>query len=513
MKKLFAVIMAAAMIASVFVFTANGAENEWEVYASAGKYKDHYDEESDMPKEPGLRYTENGVQMYSATTDELDAMGANAWGGLQLKEKVNLSEGFTMTAVLDKYTDKAVDKWIAFCIWTEPKATPGDAEHGKGWFSLCRPGDTYVELQSFIDTPANVKAIGQRTDTNIYEGEALVLDVRKVDGKLSIFINDVDMNASEVFDKFENNEAYVSIALHQGNHDEISVTVTDVNGVKPTGTDSKEPFIPSDAKPRVEGPEVEANKPCWLYTSEDVKDGKPGSGMTSIVNDDGSIHCTVTGDNQVLMTESVKDYIYDAEQFPVWACKFKGLDEIYDSAGLWYCAGDVFAAQNDSMTTISWYDAEELGDGWMVLAVDLTGENRWEGAINSFRLDIDATQDNGGEEFDIAWIGFFRSEEEAYTYAGLKKTETTAEEDVTTEADVQTTDDETKANDDTQANDTAEPTTTTASDVTTKEPATTGNTDSTGGLPTAAIIGIICGVVVIAVVVVIIIVTTKKKKA
>lgn len=509
MKKLFAVILAAAMVASMLVFTANAADNEWEVYASVGKYKDQYDEESDMPKIPGLRYTDAGVQMYSASAQELDAMATNGWGGLQLKEKVNLSEGFSMTAVIDKYTEEAVDKWIAFCIWTDPKATPGDATHGKGWFSLCRPGATDIELQSFIDTPATCKLIGNRIPTNIFEGEALVLEVKKVDGKLGIYINDVDMNASEAFDRFENNEAYVSIVLHQGNREEVACTITEVNGVKPTGSEAQDPFVPSDAQPRVEGPEVAANQPCWLYTAEDVKDGKPGTGMTSIVNDDGSLHITVTGDNQVLLNPTVKKYIYNAEEFPVWACKFKGLDDIYDSAGLWYCAGDVYAAQNDSMTSFSWYDADEVGDGWSVVAVDLDGAPRWEGAINSFRLDIDATMDNGGEEFDLAWIGFFRSEEEAYAYAGVTKSETTTEE--ATEADTKGDETTEPAGDETTADTKADDTT--AEAVTTSEPATTDKTAETGkgGLPVGAIIGIICGVVVIAVVVVIVVVSKKKK--
>lgn len=510
MKKLFAVIMAAAMIASVFVFTANAAENEWEVYASVGNYKESYETESDMPKIPGLRYTENGVQMYSASITELKAMGLNGWGGLQLKEKVDLSNGFTMTAVIDKYTEEAVDKWIAFCLWTEPKATPGDATHGKGWFSLCRPSGDRIELQSFVDTPATCKLIGNYIDTNIYEQEALVFEVKKVDGKLAIFINGVDMNAPEAFDRFENNEAYVSIVLHQGRQEEVACTITEVNGVKPTGTESQEPFVPSDAKPRVEGPEVEAGKPCWLYTAESVKDGKPGTGMTSIVNDDGSLHVTITGDNQVLLNPRIKEYIYQASDFPVWACKFKGLDDIYDSAGLWYCAGEVTAAQNDSMTSFSWYEAEEAGDGWMVVTVDLDGAARWEGEINSFRLDIDATTEHGGEEFDLAWIGFFRSEEEAYAYAGVKQTtDTTTNEDTSTPSGDTTDNVTTPSDDTTKADDTTDAKTDAP---TTKTPETTTNSGSQGGLNTGVIIAIVVAAVVAIAAVVAVVVLKKKKK-
>jgi hypothetical protein len=519
MKKLFAIILAALMIASVMVFTANAADNEWEVYASVGTYKDEseYEDEDDRPHEPGLRYTEAGVQMYSATTEQLDAMNKNAWGGLQLKEKVKLTDGFTMTAVIDKYTDKQADKWIAFCLWTDPKATPADTDHGKGWFVLCRPSGANMTLLSFIDEPTNIQT-QMNIQTDIYSGEALVLDVKKgEDGKMKVFVNDQDMKCDKVFDYFENGEAYVSIVLHQGNRDEIAVTITDVNGVKPTGTDAKEPFVSSDAKPREPGPEVPANEPCYLWNADRVKKGKPGAGLTSIVNDDGSLHISFTNDNASQINPSVKD-MYDAEQFPVWAVKFKNLDELVDgNSSLWYCAGEVLAAQEGSNIGFSWSDCDyEEEDGWKILAIDLTGENYWEGTINSFRLDITSSKEFTEEDtFDIDWIGFFRSEKEAYTYAGFgdlysriyeKGADT---EEVTTEA----------VNDDTTA---AEGEATTAAEGETgadTQPADTTKTDDgkttddSKGLPVPAIIGIIAGVAVIIAVVVIVIVTNKKKKA
>ena len=455
--------------------------------------------------------------MYSATSEQLDAMNKNAWGGLQLKEKVKLTDGFTMTAVIDKYTDKNADKWIAFCLWTDPKATPADTDHGKGWFVLCRPSGANMTLLSFIDEPTNLQT--QLTiQTDIYSGEALVLDVRKEDGKMKVYVNDQDMKCDKVFDYFENGEAYVSIVLHQGNRDEIACTITDVNGVKPTGTDAKEPFVSSDAKPREVGPEVPANEPCYLWNAERVKKGKPGSGLTSIVNDDGSLHISFTNDNAAQINPSVKD-MYDAEEFPVFAVKFKNLDELVDGySALWYCAGEVLAAQEGSNTAISWADCDyEEEDGWKILAVDLTGENYWEGTINAFRLDITSNKDYTEEDtFDIDWIGFFRSEKEAYTYAGFgdlysriyeKGANTEGDDDATT---AETPDDATTAAEGDAT--TAAPDDGTTADSKTEESKTSDDTKTTGnGLPTGAIIGIIAGVVVIAVVVVIVIVSKKKK--
>ena len=500
MKKIFALIMVAAMIATMLVFTASAAENEWAVYASVGKYKEEYEDESDMPKEPGLRYTENGVQMYSATAAELDAMGSNAWGGLMLKEKVKLSDGFSMTAVIDKYTEANCDKWISFCIWTDPKGTPGDTDHGKGWFSLCRPTATNITLQSFIDTPVNLVA-SPVINESIYDGVALRLDVKKVDGKLNIFVNDQDMKASNVFNKFEDDMAYVSIVLHQGNRDEIAVTITDVD---------------SNAKPREPGPEVEPGQPCWLWNSDNVKNGKPGTAMTSVVNDDGSLHITFLPDDAAQINLTVKNYLYDAETFPVFAVKFKGIDEIVDSSGLWYCAGEVLAAQEGSSTTLNWADADfESDDGWGIVTLDLTGENLWEGNINCFRFDLANTTGFEDAEFDLAWIGLFRTEKDAYTYAGfgdlytrlyLSSNDTTAatpEESATEPADTKDAETNGEPNESTPA----------GTDEGSKAPETTdgGKTTDKPFNPTVLIICIICAIVVIAGIVIAIILGKKKK--
>lgn len=518
MKKLFAIIMAVAMIASVMVFTANAADNEWEVYASVGKYKDEYEKESDMPKEPGMKYTEAGVQVYTATHEQLEAMNANAWCGLQLKEKVNLKDGFSMTAIVDRYTENSsTDQWIAFCLWTQPKATPADTEHGTGWFCLIRPN--MGQTLSFIDTATNLKTTAP-INSDVFDGGALVLDVKNEDGKLVIYVNDQDMKATGFDKDFENNECYASIVGHQGNRDEIAITVTEVNGVKPTGTDAKDPFIPSDIEVPVEGPEVAANEPCWLWNAENVTDGKPGDAMKSVENEDGSLHITFEDSTAPLFNCSVKKYLYDAQQFPILAIKFKSLDDIADSSMLWYCAGDVYAAQEDSKYPLSWADCDyEDEEGWKILTVDLSSEDTWNGNIHGFRLDVASDTHLGGEEFDLMWFGFFRTEKEAYTYAGFadlyaklyEKTAVTETEEVTDSGEATPT--ETTADTTNETEGGSETTENTTADDTTAETKPVDDKKDNGGLPTGAIIGIIAGVAVIAVVVVIVIVTSKKKKA
>ena len=521
MKKLLAVILTVMMTISVFVFTANAADNEWEVYASVGAYKEEYEDEGDMPHEPGFKYTDLGVTMYSATTEQLEAMNKNAWGGLQLKEKVNLSDGFKMTALIEKYTDKSDDKWISFCIWTDPKATPANTEHGTGWFSLCRPSGANVTLQSFIDNPMNIKA-QPNIPLDIYNGEALVLEVRKVDGKLKIFINDQDMMADSVFSKFENNEAYVSIVAHAANRDEFSITITDVNDVKPTGTDAKEPFLESDAKPREIGPEVPENEPCWLWDANNVKKNNPGAGMSSIQNDDGSLHISFTNDNASQFNPSVKP-LYDAETFPVFAVKVKGIDDIVDASSLWYCAGEVYGAKEGCTAPIYWSDIEYPTEGgWGILCIDLLGENEWEGYINGFRLDVTGNMDfEEDDTFDLDWMGFFRSEKEAYYYAGMgeyweaeygPKDTPTTEAKVTDPASQDTNAPDTNA----QPGEVVDPGKTETDNKGTeevKEPTDTGKKEEKKGNNNTLVIIIVIVVAVVAAAVVCGILFGKKKKA
>ena len=532
MKKLFAVLLAAAMTMSVFVFTANAADNEWEVYASVGKYDDEPEDPDDLPKEPGMQYTDSGVQMYSATSEQLDAMNANAWGGLQLKDKVKLTDGFTMSVVIDKYTEKADDKWIAFCLWTQPKATPADTKHGKGWFVLCRPNGANMTLLSFIDEPTNLQAQPNIT-LDIYGGEALVLDVRKEDGKMKVYVNDQDMKCEKVFDYFEDGEAYVSVVLHQANRDEIAATVIDVNGVKPTGTESQVPYVPESAKPREIGPEVAENEPCYLWNAERVKKGNPGSGLSSIMNDDGSLHISFTNDNASQINPTVKD-MYDAEEFPVWAIKFKNLDELIDSSSLWYAAGEVHAAKNGCTVYISWADCDyESDDGWAILTYNLDGEPEWEGTINSFRLDLTSEKDfEETDTFDIDWIGFFRSEKEAYAYAGMSElyaklydrdattTAADTEGEVTGEGEESGDGSETEAVTDVETVVVTDEEGNVVTDeegkaVVTKEAVTDAETEvvGSGNGKTGLIIAIIAGVAVVAAVAVVLVLMKKKKGA
>ena len=518
MKKLFAVIMAAAMIATMFVFTANAADNEWSVYASANRYKESYEEDESLPRVPGMRYTENGVQMYTATSEELEAMSANAWGTIQTTNKVSYKNGVTMTVLADAFTDNAsTDKWISFTIWDSQKTAQGAAGYGCGWLCLIRPNAGGCDLQSFMCTPtvALQQLILTNASVDIYEGEALTLEIKPEDGKFNVYVNGVDMKASAFTQFMENDEAYIGVTGHQGCREQMMLTVTELNGEKPTGTDNVEPYVDPNAKKRPDEehtPAVPEGEPCWLWNFESVKNGKPGEGMKSEVNDDGSLKITFD-ENAPMINETIKTGSYKAEEFPYFAVLYKNLDELGSAVGsLWYCAGEVVSAQNDSHTGAEWgsgdYDMDN-DNGWRLLVIDLTEETTWEGYINSFRLDIAGDGSLAGETADLMWIGFFRSEKDAYTYA--KMGEYYAKEyeaaPTTTVTEAEATKDVEPASSDTGAESTAP-----EGSSTDKTTDTEKTDDTTKKSNTGAIVGIIIAAVVVVAAVVCGIVLGKKKK-
>lgn len=502
MKKALAVIMTAAMLLTVFVFNASAASNEWVPYGKVDTYKDSYDSESEMPMVAGMRYTDYGVQMYTPTSEQLETWGKTAYCSMQLKDKINFENGFSMTMTVDEFTDKGVDKWISINVWTDEKPTPEAGGYGKGWLCLLRPGGTAFAAMSFIDVASNL--VHQHiVDCNIYQQEAITFEIKKIDGKYTLLINDTDMMAYEFIDRFEDHTAYIGVCCHQGNYEPISLTVNDVNGVMPTGTESYDPFVPSDITPRIDPPEIPAGDPVFLLNYESFKSSEWNAGMKTSLTDEGNIHVEFTDvDSPIIMRESRK-YNYSADEYPVWAILFKNIDEIADSGVLYFFAGEVKAPQEGSMCGVNWLEGdydEDNDTGWRILTIDLSQSSMWNGIINGYRLTIGDKNDLAGQSADIKWIGNFKTVEEAYTYAGMKDLydKNMAPPTPPTAADTDTEPAE---------NDTTDQTTENAgtSDV-------TKNDNAKKGTDTGLIIGIIAAIIVVAAVICAVIVIRKKKK-
>ncbi|MBO4868300.1 MAG: hypothetical protein J5585_01170 [Clostridia bacterium] len=502
MKRLFAVIITAVMIMTVFVFNANAAANEWVPYGKIHTYSDHYESEEDMPQVAGMRYTDAGVQMYTPTKEQLETWGKTAYCSMQMKDKISFADGLKVVITVDEFTQAGVDKWISFNLWTDEMPTPEAAGYGNGWLCLIRPGSKEVTFMSFLDRASNL--IHQEIyNVNIYEHEAITLEVKKVDGVYDVYLNDCSMHVPGFDDRFEDKTCYLAVACHQGNTDPIACTVNLVNDEMPRGNESYEPFVPNNIVPPEDPGEIPAGEPVFILDADHFKSNEFNAGAVATLNDDGTIHLDFTDvEDPILLRESRK-YNYSADDFPVFAMLYKDLDEIGQSATLYFFAGDVLAPQEGSMCGLNWIEGdfdEKNDNGWRLIVKDLSEALTWQGVIHGYRLGIGEMEDLAGKSADIKWIGNFRSVEEAYAYAGLSEyyKETIAPPTPPTAP----------------ADDTTEPVTTvdtepdnTSAEVTDDTGKTTDDKSNAG-----LIIGIIAGVAAAVIIAVVVIMIVKKKK-
>ena len=443
MKKIFALIILAAMMITTFVITpvsaADDGQVSWSVYASAGSYKS-YENETDpekkpdkIPHEPGMRYTDLGVQMY--VSEHLHELGWNAWGTIQTTDLISYKDGVTMTVVVNAFeSDPNKDKWLSFSISNSQKTAQGDTGYGCGFSCLIRPNTNgKCDVQPFIfNETLALKYIDPppqhffTIDCDIYNEEALTFEVKKEDGKFAIYINDVKLHSDfSEFDNFmEDEKAYFSMTGHQGSQNDMQFTITEFNGVKPQGTDSQKPYEPDNIKTpgtKETTEPIEEGCPCYLWEPrKSLKSNSPGVGMTAYLNDDGSAHITFDKNSPTLNASVDIEEWYDAGEFPIFAILFRGLDEISGSGSLWYCAGDITSAQNDSMMMLDWndYEGEDDADAWKILLIDISDYDNWfpGDRINGYRLNIFNDGSAEGEECDFMWCGFFRTEKDAMCY-------------------------------------------------------------------------------------------------
>ncbi len=429
MKKIISAILAALLLASAFTFgaVADGGQVQWSVYANAREYGDP----ENPPMVPGYRYTDLGIQLY--INENIAAYKKTGYGTLQTTEPQDYTKGITMTVLADAFEDAPnADKWICFTLWSQQGFAQGTNEFGYGWRCYIRPSATSVVIQSYMCTEKDARAdlVQYAANVNIYNHEAMTFEVRQEnDGRYHVYVCDVDMGtaASTFVDYMQDGKTYVGVTGYESTMHDIQLTVTEFNGVRPAGITSVEPYSPDgNTKPatKEDTPPVEPGQPCWLYTATGTEKVTMGSGMTYEATDNGDLHVAFGETSPQIYASVGIDRFYDAAEFPIFAVLFKDLDEIGDAGALYYCAGDVLAPQENAKADFYWTDGEydeNADNGWRILTIDLSEGETWtEGArINGFRLDLASDSLLADKTADIKWFGFFRTEAEAYAYAGI----------------------------------------------------------------------------------------------
>lgn len=446
MKKTLSIILASVMIISSMIALAVPAAAEqlgvWDVLLSEADNDKEYNKK---PPLPGYYYDEKGFHTVSPNYRDY-----NPKFTVISSEQYDI-RNFSMTVVIHDYRAYG-DNWISFSVWSDYNGmNQGDTsgKYGDGWTSLIRSfgSEEINRFESWNQTK------GSRTGTQIFRAlddtqlnPVIFPEVINEDGDkvITFAITDgvVTVNGTAIgtatdkciADRFKDGYAYVAVTLHntdQSGDYYPTISVTDVNGEVPCGSDSRKP---SDriigggchGHPPASPPDPPVNEPAIWFdaTLEGTNYQLPTVSGCQISWADNNLNFLITPESSSFYIDfNVPDHIiYQASDYSTIAIIFK--NQLFREGGetlLWYLAGENTSPRGSCVTEISEYmdvtsvDAEcnyTTPDRYTLALIDLS-DKEWEGRIHGFRLDVSGYD---GNEFEILGIGAFRSAEEALVF-------------------------------------------------------------------------------------------------
>ncbi len=473
MKKILSVILAAVMILSTFAVlsvsaeeasASAGTEGNWEVHLDAfEESKLENGEECYMPL-PGYEYTDDGFEV-------VPPVYSNVQAKYTVISKTKYStKNFSIKIRVDEF-DTTGDSWISFTFWSEKNglAQGGnqDGSYGYGWTSLVRDCEnfgktdgmfSYLEgySQGTKEAPGGFTTLTTKTFEPVVDDDGNQIIEFKVENSL-IYINGVKIdqdNAVWLRNAFKNDEylAYFGISVKSGLADTpVKFTILEVDGVKPTGSDSAEPVNRSkefgemiDASTLPEGtPGVLFDATCENQNTKLPSTTKCSTSLTDI----DTIKVTA-GDVLGAVGFVVRnDYTVDIKDFPYIAIVLKNyctcpkeegksLEEscyFDETSGFFYCAGSILAPDNDHRISVG--DERmvnvtpEGSEDYYILVYAKVDTEEFEGAdarIHSLRFDFAGVQ--SGQEFEIMYAGYFGSVADMVSYATSEGYDVAAED-------------------------------------------------------------------------------------
>lgn len=465
MKRIFSLLLLVLMLASAFAVlpvsagnVSAGTEGNWEVHLDAFEEAKMEDGEEVFQPLPGYKYTDDGFEVDPPKYDNVQARYT-----VISKTKYS-SKNFSIKIRLDDYSAEG-DSWVSFSFWSEKhglaqSSTNSDGSFGYGWYSLLRDAlDPYEERDgklSYMQTynsgtktqPGGnfiMETIEFEPDVDENGIQYLTFEVKNY----IIFINGVEVgsttNAAKALrDAFKNDEylAYFGISVKSGvSNVPIKFTILEVDGVKPTGSDSKEPEVKTRNFGEMRDPStVPAGVPGVLFdaTFENQNNKMPATSRCTVDLTENNTFKITAHDMVGTIGFSVKDdYTVDVKDFPYVAILLKnycsceptegvpmsencGFDE---EAAIYYCAGDVLAPDDnykyiltgDNMVDVSPDDAEDYYTiFWQKIDTTAFEEDEDGNRIHSLRFDFAylATM----QEFEIVAAGYFRDKEDIVYY-------------------------------------------------------------------------------------------------
>ncbi len=421
-------IMAIMSVMTVNIFAIDG---DWTTRRSL----DDYDDPEDYTPAPGYEYTSEGFSTISA-----DYSNMAPWYTVETKDPINMKDGFSMEIRIDQFSymkdGNSADHWICFSLYDKAGVRPGSDAFGTGWESLIRGGNGHASVFSSWTVQRDEEGKGG-SRTNV--GSAVMIDSEvDADGKehytltvdwdgsdYIVSICGVPMsNMPELSAKMKEacpgGDFYVGVTMYTSITGGVAdLTILDVNGETPMGDDKKDPE--ENVKvcaPIEDSATIPENMPAllWDATNSATTKEPDSAGFEFSPKGDNSYHLVVTNTGGYFNWFIKNSLSYEAKDFSTVAVLLRDFPGV--TGELHYGAGDVFTA--DGQSYVGWDLSDDTNkfygenEEYALVLVDLSAVEGWEGRINFLRLGFDNMFP--GEEWDVMWIGTFRSAEEATTY-------------------------------------------------------------------------------------------------
>ncbi len=442
MKRFLSILLASLLVmslaAAMVVSSSAALEGDWDTARSASDYDDegsycpapgyHYDAELGFVIDPPVYAKENTPFVQLHTKKPVNLKADNDGNGNSVSLELT---------VLDYAYDggEGKDQWICFTLNSKPIAAPPNSEYGEGLCILIRgAGYGSAQVQPFyLDTQGkNFAPIVPSFPTvdvpfNANDQEVYTFEVKYDETGYTFAVNGHWFAADEylngILDRACADGAYVDVLCQTGVVDSsIKLAITEWQGNLPVGDDSKDPEEDLREKaPIADSATIEANMPAvlWDTTYRDFRKISVAGAQYAVNETDGSVHFQIESQSPYISFGIKSDVSYEASDFPYVAVLTRNCWA--NSGNVYYCAGPILSAENNYSENWDIEDTAYEG-GWTLGLMDFTyyNEDGWVGRINSIRVGFDfAAEDVTNEEynnFDVAFIGAFRSPEEAKAF-------------------------------------------------------------------------------------------------
>lgn len=463
MKRIISIALSALMLISVFAtgaisaYAAEGSEGNWEVLLNAAEEESLAADKDVYVSTPGYKYTDNGFEIVPPKYE-------NVLSRYTVISKTKYdATNFSIKILIDEF-DTAGDAWLSFTFWSEKNGLAqggnGDGSYGYGWSCLLRDAENFKPKDGKF---SRLEGFGCGTKTNPGGWNAAgVLDPftpKLEDGKQVIEFKVVDkliyingeaapgasnMALNNAF-RTEQGLAYFGISVKSGLKDApVKFTILEVNGEKPTGSDSADPVN----RGRFFGEMIDAdtipdNTPGVLFdgTLRAQNSKLPISSLCdATLTPEGTF--AVSSSNAVcsLSFDVNDDYTVDIKDFSCVGIILKNFCTCprqegvplaescmgIEGTGIFYWAGDVLGADLDhraSMNIDKMVDITPEGsEDYYVLVYTKIDTEEFEGKESRIHgLRFDAAGLTEQTPFEIVAIGFFRDKYDIAGYASSRE--------------------------------------------------------------------------------------------